>query len=70
MKKSKVIMSFALLLITALLFAQSSTNVYITTKGKKFHTKYCKTIKNSSVTELSREQALQMGYTPCGVCKP
>ena len=68
--KRKLIPALLMLFLAALLFAQSSTNVYVTAKGKKYHTATCRTIKNSTVTELTKEQAVQAGYEPCGVCKP
>lgn len=56
--------------MTEFLFAQSSVKVYITSKGKKYHTATCRTIKNSSTTELTKEDAINTGYEPCKICKP
>lgn len=68
MKKKSTV--FIFMLMTFFVFAQSNTNVYITTKGKKYHTAICRTIKNSSTTELAKEEAINAGYESCKICKP
>jgi len=45
-----------------MLFAQSTT-VYVTAKGKKYHTASCHIIKNSKTSALLKEQAKSAGYT-------
>lgn len=70
MKRNKFLLCIVLLFMTEFLFAQSSVKVYITSKGKKYHTATCRTIKNSSTTELTKEDAINTGYEPCKICKP
>lgn len=49
------------------------TTMYVGNKNsKKFHVEGCRSMpdeKNRVILE-SREEALQLGYTPCGTCKP
>lgn len=44
------------------------------TKSMKFHYSSCRTIKNPSASHFvslgSRDEAINAGYAPCGVCKP
>jgi len=43
--------------------------VYVTENGKKYHIDGCYTIKDStSVREISRTEAEEKGYSPCGIC--
>lgn len=67
--KRKILFVAILFFIAAMLFAQSTT-VYVTAKGKKYHTASCHTIKNSKTFALSKEQAKSAGYTACKVCNP
>lgn len=48
----------------------SQGNVFITTKGKKYHKAGCKTIKDSKTTQLTIEEAKNKGYEACKVCNP
>lgn len=41
--------------------------VYVTSTGKKYHTKYCR-YYNDNCKEMTKEQAEQSGYTACEVC--
>ena len=43
--------------------------VYTTNTGSKYHRKGCRYLKYSS-TEISMDQAISMGLTPCKVCRP
>ena len=43
--------------------------VYITDKGKKYHTANCRTIKKSKY-QITKSEAVAQGYTACKVCKP
>ncbi|MBQ3446787.1 MAG: hypothetical protein IJG37_03985 [Synergistaceae bacterium] len=43
--------------------------VVITAKGKKYHRPNCHTVKQY-VKELTVDEARQLGYKPCKVCKP
>lgn len=42
--------------------------VYVKEKGKKYHKKNCKLIKEKKGIKLS--EALKKGLTPCKACKP
>lgn len=70
MKRNKVALCIALMFFTALLFSQSSAKVCVTANGKKYHTVSCRTIKNSDITMLAKDEAVKLGYEPCKVCKP
>lgn len=70
MKINKFFISIVLLYITAFLFAQGSAKVYVTAKGKKYHTATCRTVQNSATTELTKEDAVKAGYEACKICKP
>jgi len=73
-KLSKLILFIALLCIPA--FAQEPSSaprtVYIVLSGNgtRYHLEDCRTIRNSEKEEVVITEAKQMGYTPCGVCKP
>lgn len=43
--------------------------VYITDTGTKFHTSSCRTLKKNKY-EITRQEAIEQGYTACKVCKP
>jgi len=64
-----------LLRILIILFLASCVNtidaqtVYTTKTGKKYHTENCRYLKYSK-REISLEQAKELGYNPCSVCKP
>lgn len=70
MKRNKAALFVALMFFTALVFSQSSEKICVTAKGKKYHTISCRTIKNSAITMLAKEEAVKLGYEPCKVCKP
>lgn len=44
-----------------------STIVYITNTGEKYHHGDCRHLKNSKI-EISLDDAIAAGYTPCGTC--
>lgn len=47
----------------------TSTAVYVTKSGKKFHKASCQYIINkNNIIELSKTQALEQGYEPCKIC--
>jgi hypothetical protein len=46
---------------------KKDATVCITRTGKKYHKCYHYEGRN---TEISLKEAKQLGYTPCGVCKP
>ena len=52
-------------------FALGVMAVYVTSSGKKYHVRSCRTIARSKqVSELTVEQARARGYEPCKVCAP
>lgn len=63
---------FKLLLL--LIFLSCSQNspaqtVYTTKTGEKYHTENCRYLKHSK-KEITLEQAINLGYQACSVCKP
>lgn len=69
MKKKLIIL--ILLVFVSFIFAQSSTKVYVTSSGKKYHTAYCKTIsKSKNIRSMELEKAKLSGYTACKICHP
>jgi hypothetical protein len=43
--------------------------VYIKEKGKKYHKKNCKIVKEGKIG-IKLSEAIKKGYEPCAVCKP
>ena len=66
---SKKIISVGLLVVflsmAVNVFAQ---DVYRTKNGKKFHTVDCPLIKNKKPQQITRQEALEKGLTPCSKC--
>lgn len=61
-------------LLLFLIFIGASTNslaqsVYTTKTGEKYHTANCHYLKYSK-KEIALEQAINLGYQACSVCKP
>lgn len=52
--------------------AEPQTTYVLNTSSKKFHRTTCKTLptNNRKDTNLSRNEIIALGYTPCGNCKP
>ena len=53
----------------------SATTYVLNTNTKKFHYPYCDSVNemkdtNKQVFKGSREKVIEMGYSPCGRCKP
>lgn len=47
----------------------------LNTNSRRFHKPFCRSVEqmkpeNYQETSASREEVLEMGYTPCGNCKP
>lgn len=59
------------LLILSFVFTTHSIaqTVYVTKTGEKYHKKGCRFLKYSK-KDIQIEKALELGYTPCKVCKP
>lgn len=54
---------------------ESEDSYVLNTRSKKFHRPSCDNVnsisdKNKEVTEKSREEIINEGYTPCGKCQP
>ena len=44
-------------------------SVYTTKTGKKYHTATCQHLKYSK-KEITFQQAIDLGYKPCSICRP
>ena len=73
MKKRILVLLVVFLLIFSLVASVSADNggmtVYITNTGSKYHMAGCRYLSNSSHA-ITLEAAVQLGKTPCSVCKP
>lgn len=49
--------------------SNSSSIVYITRTGAKFHRGSCRYLRESKI-KISRSEAIAQGYEPCKVCRP
>lgn len=49
---------------------ESSSIVYVTPNGEKYHTEKCRMIKESDKIDLTIAEAEEKGYEPCGICHP
>lgn len=49
---------------------ESSSVVYVTPNGEKYHTEKCRMIKDSEKAALNITEAEEKGYEPCGICHP
>ena len=50
---------------------QQQSTVYVTPTGSKFHLKNCRTLnRTKNPTPMSKQDAINSGYQPCGVCNP
>ena len=47
----------------------NSQTVFKTPSGAKYHLSTCRMVKNVS-EEISIEKAMELGLTPCKICKP
>lgn len=51
--------------------AEYSENVYVTKSGEKYHLPNCQHVRYKTNTiEISKEEAVKLGYEPCKVCNP
>ena len=48
--------------------AKKEEVVYATERGKKYHKKDCRFLKNRDVISLSKKEAKEKGLEPCGRC--
>lgn len=63
------IVSFASSEKSASLLSPVEANVYVTKTGRKFHRKTCRYVRKGARPILKKD-ALELGYTPCAICKP
>ncbi len=66
MKRFLPILLGMLLLTTATVSSAYAKDVYVTKKGKKYHTQECRWIKNRETSKMDEEDAVKKGYKPCG----
>lgn len=73
MKRRIFAIALAALLMLALAVtafaASGDTLVYRTASGKKYHTMTCSTLDGKDSIELTLQEAVDMGLTPCSKCK-
>ncbi len=70
MRKRRIAIIACFTLLVMAVYAATGS-VYVTSSGKKYHLRSCRTIARSKqVTELTVEQARARGYEPCKVCHP
>ncbi len=51
------------------LLSPSEATVYVTKTGRKFHRETCRYVRKGARPILKKD-ALELGYTPCAICKP
>lgn len=52
-------------------FVNTHHTYYVTSAGKKYHLPHCIVIKyKSNLTEITLNDAINDGYTPCQICQP
>lgn len=44
--------------------------VFVTKSGEKYHKATCKWVLDKNCIEMTRKEAIEMGYSPCNVCHP
>ncbi len=70
----KIVTAIMVALVLAIGTSALAAGYVINTKSGKFHYATCRTIKNINAPHFeevdSREEAIAMGYEPCGVCRP
>lgn len=60
---------FLLVIFSSLVVCADSQTVFKTPSGARYHLSNCKTVKNVS-KEISMAEAVELGLTPCKICKP
>lgn len=68
--KKKICSVFVLLVLFAVIFAETEVKtVFVTEKGKKYHSENCRTLaKSKDLIQLTLEEAIEKGYKVCKVC--
>ena len=44
--------------------------VFVTKSGEKYHKATCRWAQDTICIEMTRKEAIEMGYSPCNVCHP
>ena len=70
----KLVIVFTVMLMLAGMGAAYASGYLLNTQSGKFHYASCRTIKHPNSAKFvpveSREEAVDQGYKPCGVCNP
>lgn len=70
----KVVIVFTIMLMLVGMGAAYASGYLLNTQSGKFHYASCRTIKHPNSAKFvpveSREEAVDQGYKPCGVCNP
>lgn len=70
----KVVIVFTIMLMLVGMGAAYAYGYLLNTQSGKFHYASCRTIKHPNSAKFvpveSREEAVDQGYKPCGVCNP
>ncbi len=69
MKSRLTILLFILTLLACTTQASEGQPVYTTKTGSKYHRGNCQYLRNSKF-EIELEEAQDLGYEPCRVCRP
>ena len=63
------IKSILVILFITATYNVTAQTVYTTKSGEKYHDESCRYLKYSQ-RAITLEKALEIGYSPCSVCKP
>jgi hypothetical protein len=66
--KSLIFILLWLLLASCSSSTTNAQTVYVTKTGEKYHNDGCRHLR--SKIEISLKKAIELGYGPCGVCRP
>ncbi|MCI7611926.1 MAG: nuclease [Selenomonadaceae bacterium] len=70
----KLVIVFTIMLMLVGMGAAYASGYLLNTQSGKFHYASCRTIKHPNSAKFvpveSREEAVDQGYKPCGVCNP
>lgn len=70
----KLVIVFTVMLMLVGMGAAYASGYLLNTQSGKFHYASCRTIKHPNSAKFvpveSREEAVDQGYKPCGVCNP
>ncbi|MGM9539225.1 nuclease [Anaerovibrio sp.] len=70
----RLVIVFTVMLMLVGMGAAYASGYLLNTQSGKFHYASCRTIKHPNSAKFvpveSREEAIALGYKPCGVCRP